>query len=173
MTRRSPLGGPLLPSHAALSGRRRRRRRRRAIGCEAEREPPALQVHREDDEIEQLTHKGSVQADAIARAADQTLRSGASLAGAVLMSTLLNTTFSGASGSVSFDENGDLFGGKNPAGLSFSWHDERLASTIAKAWLSLPVEVRQKGWSEFKHKFNTSGVGGENSIEDRTFLKTR
>lgn len=72
-----------------------------------------------------------------------------------------------------FDENGDLFGGKNPAGLSFSWHDERLASTIAKAWLALPVEVRQQGWSEFKHKFNTSGIGGENSVEDRTFLKTR
>lgn len=72
-----------------------------------------------------------------------------------------------------FDENGDLFGGKNPAGLSFSWHDERLASTIAKAWLALPVEVRQQGWSEFKHKFNTSDIGGENSVEDRTFLKTR
>ena len=48
---------------------------------------------------------------AIARAADQTLRSGASLTGAVLMSTLLNTTFSGASGSVSFDENGDRYTG--------------------------------------------------------------
>ena len=72
-----------------------------------------------------------------------------------------------------FDENGELFGGKNPAGLSFSWHDERLASTIAKAWLSLPAEVRRQGWSEFKHKFNTSGVGGDYSVEDRTFLKTR
>ena len=48
---------------------------------------------------------------AIARAADQTLRSGASPAGAVLMSALLNTTFSGASGSVSFDENGDRYTG--------------------------------------------------------------
>ena len=48
---------------------------------------------------------------AIARAADQTLRSGASPTGAVLMSALLNTTFSGASGSVSFDENGDRYTG--------------------------------------------------------------
>jgi hypothetical protein len=72
-----------------------------------------------------------------------------------------------------FDENGELFGGKNPAGLSFSWHDERLASTIAKAWLSLPAEVRRQGWPDFKHKFNTSGVGGDYSVEDRTFLKTR
>ena len=72
-----------------------------------------------------------------------------------------------------FDENGELFGGKNPAGLSFSWHDERLASTIAKAWLSLPEEVRQKGWPDFKHKFTSSGIGGDNSVEDRTFLKTR
>ena len=72
-----------------------------------------------------------------------------------------------------FDENGELFAGKNPAGLSFSWHDQRLASTIAKAWLSLPEEVRQKGWPDFKHKFTSSGIGGDNSVEDRTFLKTR
>ena len=93
--------------------------------------------------------------------------------GSRVKEVLRSTSFAGVSGDVRFDENGELFGGKNPAGLSFSWHDERLASTIAKAWLSLPAEVRRQGWSEFKHKFNTSGVGGDYSVEDRTFLKTR
>jgi ferredoxin len=65
-----------------------------------------------------------------------------------------------------FDENGELFRGVNSAGLSFKWHDERLASTIAKAWIELPKEVRETGWKDFNENKRAS-------FGEREYLKTR
>jgi hypothetical protein len=42
-----------------------------------------------------------------------------------------------------------------------STQDEQLAAAIAKAWLQLPQEVREKGWSEW---LETHGEGDDGNL---------